>query len=89
MNNEPLHFKKNAILIRHKKNQQKLIKTIIDANIKIEKELRTWEMVNQKCISCEKYHLLPNNIQKLVSIFNYNEKALRAKIKKYRFKKNN
>ena len=81
---EPLHFKKNAILIRHKKNQQKLIKTIIDIDIKIEKELRTWEMVNQKCISHEKYHHLPENIQKLVSIFNYNEKALRAKIKKYK-----
>ena len=41
-------------------------------------------MVNQKCISHEKYHHLPENIKKLVSIFNYNEKALRAKIKKYK-----
>ena len=78
---EPLHFKKNAILIRHKKNQQKLIKTIIDTNIKIERELRTWEMVNQKCISCEKYHHLRDNIQRLVSIFNYNEKVLRSTIR--------
>ena len=82
---EPLHFKKNAILIRHKKNQQNLINTIIEANIKIEKELRTWESVNQKCISHEKYHLLPDNIQKLVSIFNYNQRVLSSKIKKKYF----
>lgn len=81
---EPLHFKKKAIFIRHKKNQQKLIKTIVNANIKIEKELRNWEMVNQKCISHEKYHHLPENIQRLVSIFNYNEKVLRSKIRKYK-----
>ena len=82
---EPLHFKKNAILIRHKKNQQNLINTIIKANIKIEKELRTWESVNQKCISHEKYHFLPDNIQKLVSIFNYNQRVLSSKIKKKYF----
>ena len=35
-------------------------------------------MVNQKCISHEKYHHLPENIKKLVSIFNYNEKGLKS-----------
>ena len=79
-----LNFKKSAILISHKKNQQKLIETIVNANIKIERELRIWEILNLKCISHEKYHHLPENIQKLVSLFNYNEKVLRDKIRRYR-----
>ena len=86
---DPIDFKKEAKLKAHREKQKELIGKIEKDNLIIGNKIKEWESLNEKSVRLEKVYNLPENIQKLVSIFNYNEKALRAKIKKYRFKKNN
>ena len=80
---EPLDFDKKAKLHSHREKQKLVMAEIEEVNKKIKLQLEQWEKENNKEIAKEKIYNLPEEIQRLLSQYNYNVKTLQQKYLRY------
>ena len=74
-----INFKRKATLLQHRKKQNEAVGKIIDANLKIAKQLREWQIESKKRIGIEPYHKLPKHIQQLLNRYQANDHVLMNK----------